>query len=186
MHCILINSSTIEIWNENSNFMNSSQIIDYNLIDQISGVNEGNKYREVTKVTNHVFCGTSLKAEDFVIKWKTNGQTRHKIYIEICFKHNTLIFNFYFNILTKYFNFYSNILTTPGISNCSRQHVCTETKTTPGAYLFVEHFQTNNLTTPEAYFFLKKHFLLGRHGETDFAEWWGKRTMDKRSKGNHN
>ena len=85
LHCISINSSTMEIWNENSIFMNSIQYIDYNLIDQISGVHEGNKYREATKLTNHVICGTSLKSEDFVIKWKTNGQTRHKIYIEVCF-----------------------------------------------------------------------------------------------------
>ena len=75
----------MEIWNENSIFMNSIQNIEYNLIDQISGVNEGNKYREATKLTNHVICGTSMKAEDFVIKWETNGQTRHKIYIEVCF-----------------------------------------------------------------------------------------------------
>ena len=75
----------MEIWNENSVFMNSIQYTDYNLIDQISGVHEGKKYREATKLTNHVICGTSLKAEDFVIKWKTNGQTRHKVYIEVFF-----------------------------------------------------------------------------------------------------
>ena len=74
----------MEVWNENSIFINSIQYIEYNLIDQISGVNEVNKYREATKLTNHVICGTSLKAEDFVIKWKTNGQTRQKIYIEVC------------------------------------------------------------------------------------------------------
>ena len=75
----------MEIWIDNSISINNIQYIDYNLIDQFSGVNEGNKYREATKLTNHVICGTSLKAEDFVIKWKTKGQTRHKIYIEVCF-----------------------------------------------------------------------------------------------------
>ena len=75
----------MEIWNENSIFMNSIQYIEYNLIDLVSGVNEGIKYREATKLTNHVICGTSLKAEDFVTKWKTNRQTRRKIYIEVCF-----------------------------------------------------------------------------------------------------
>ena len=75
----------MDIWIDNSISINKIQYIDYNLIDQISGVNEGNKYREATKLTIHVICGTSLKAEDFVIKWKTNGQTRHKIYIEVCF-----------------------------------------------------------------------------------------------------
>ena len=75
----------MEIWIDNSISINNIQYIDYNLIDQISGVNERNKYREATKLTSHVICGTSLKAEDFVIKWKTNGQTRHKIYTEVCF-----------------------------------------------------------------------------------------------------
>ena len=75
----------MEIWIDNSISINNIQYIDYNLNDQISGVNEGNKHREATKLTNHIFCGTSLKAEVFVIKWKTNDQTRHKIYIEVCF-----------------------------------------------------------------------------------------------------
>ena len=73
----------MEIWIDNSISINNIQYIDYNLIDQISGVNEGKKFREATKLTNDVLCGISLK--DFVIKWKTNGQTRHKIYIEVCF-----------------------------------------------------------------------------------------------------
>ena len=48
----------MEIWIDNSISINNIQYIDYNLIDQISGVNEGNKYREATKLTNHVICGT--------------------------------------------------------------------------------------------------------------------------------
>ena len=75
----------MEVWNENSIFINSIQYIDYNLIDQISGMKEVNKYREATKLTIHVICGTSLKAEDFVIKWKTKGQRRHKVYIDVWF-----------------------------------------------------------------------------------------------------
>ena len=75
----------MEIWIDNSISINNIQYIDYNLIDQISGVNEGNKFREATKLTNHVLCVISLKAENFVIKLKTNDQTRHKIYIEVCF-----------------------------------------------------------------------------------------------------
>ena len=63
-----MNSSTMEIWNENLILLNSFQYIDYKLVDPFSGVNEGNKYREATKSANHVICGTSLKAEDFVIK----------------------------------------------------------------------------------------------------------------------
>ena len=44
----------MEIWIDNSISINNIQYIDYNLIDQISGVNERNKYREATKLTNHV------------------------------------------------------------------------------------------------------------------------------------
>ena len=47
----------MEIWIDNSISINNIQYIDYNLLDQISGVNEGNKFREATKLTNHVLCG---------------------------------------------------------------------------------------------------------------------------------
>ena len=52
----------MEVWNENSIFKYNIQYIDYNLIDQTSGVNESNKYREATKLTNHVICRPSIKA----------------------------------------------------------------------------------------------------------------------------
>ena len=49
--------------------MNHIQYIDYNLIEKIYLVNETNKYREASNLTNHVICETSLKPGD-LIKWK--------------------------------------------------------------------------------------------------------------------
>ena len=69
----------MEIWIDNSISINNIQYIDYNLIDQISGFNEGNKFREATKLTNHVLCGISLKAEDQVEnKWPDKTQDLHR------------------------------------------------------------------------------------------------------------
>ena len=60
----------MELWNENSIVMNHIQYTDYNLIEKIYLVNETNKYREASNLTNHVICETSLKPGDLIIKWK--------------------------------------------------------------------------------------------------------------------
>ena len=72
----------MELWNENSLVINNIQYIDYNLIEKISLVNETNKYREASKLTNHVICGTSLKSEDLIIKWKKDTQKKYSVFIE--------------------------------------------------------------------------------------------------------
>ena len=64
----------MELWNDNSIKINNIQYIDYNLIDKISLVNEANKYREASKLTNHVICGrlksVILRSEAVIIKWE--------------------------------------------------------------------------------------------------------------------
>ena len=72
----------MELWNENSLVINNIQYFDYNLIEKISLVNETNKYREASKLANHVICGTSLKSEDLIIKWKKDTQKKHSVFIE--------------------------------------------------------------------------------------------------------
>ena len=72
----------MELWNENSIVINNIRYIDYNLIEKISLVNETNKYREASKLTNYVICGASLKSEDLIIKWKKDTQKKHSVFIE--------------------------------------------------------------------------------------------------------
>ena len=66
----------MELWNENSIVKNNIQYIDYNLIEKISLVNETNKYREASKLTNYVICGASLKSDDLINKWKKDTQRK--------------------------------------------------------------------------------------------------------------
>ena len=52
------------------------------MIEKISLVNETNKYRKASKLTNYVIRGASLKSEDLTIKWKKDTQKNNSVFIE--------------------------------------------------------------------------------------------------------
>ena len=72
----------MELWNENSIVINNIQYNEYNLKEKVSLVNETNKYREASALANYVICGTSLKSEDLIIKWKKDTRKKHSVFIE--------------------------------------------------------------------------------------------------------